>query len=335
MNLIRKTIKSNAHLMYVINKVRGIIGKSRGFSEFIQDGFDFSRFYLKTAEKNGNYDYRIMLIVHSLEKGMCMQDLRPFGRDKVILLVEILKKYDFKRQSGFEYQLGLSALQTWVAFFEEQGWNNEPLVKTVKQYLIDNPYKPYNVGYKVMKNPTASFINKDSIGSDIFLSRYTVRDFGDKDIAVEDLDFALQCFSQTPTACNRQMCKIYMIKSEEHIKLLHNKAQGIGGINLDNMKLFLVTYDIASLDRFGVRNQGYLNAGLTAMNFVNGLHCRGIGTCFMQWGNTRKQDQLVRQALKLPKSERIAVLIGAGYYKDETKIPCSCRKPMEDVFKII
>lgn len=71
------------------------------------------------------------------------------------------------------------------------------------------------------------------------------------------------------------------------------------------------------------------------MNFINGLHARGIGSCCLQWSNKHAEDLKVRKALELQDSERIAVVIAAGYYLEETVIPCSVRKSVDDIYKEI
>lgn len=97
----------------------------------------------------------------------------------------------------------------------------------------------------------------------------------------------------------------------------------------------MVTYDIAAFAYSGERNQGLFNAGLATMNFINALHARGIGPCCLQWSNKRSEDRYVRDALGLSDSERIAIVIGAGYYLQENIIPCSVRRPIKNIFTTI
>ena len=55
----------------------------------------------------------------------------------------------------------------------------------------------------------------------------------------------------------------------------------------------------------------------------------------MEWSNEAKEDAMIRKALKLKSSERIAVTIGAGYYVEKSIIPCSCRRPIDSVFHVL
>lgn len=116
---------------------------------------------------------------------------------------------------------------------------------------------------------------------------------------------------------------------EENIVIGH-----IGRLTEQKNTLFII--DIFNAFAYsGERQQGLFNAGLCTMNFINGLHARGIGSCCLQWSNKHAEDLKVRKALELQDSERIAVVIAAGYYLEETVIPCSVRKSVDDIYKEI
>ena len=71
------------------------------------------------------------------------------------------------------------------------------------------------------------------------------------------------------------------------------------------------------------------------MNFVNGLQISGIGSCCLQWTNQYNEEAKVRGLLGLRKSERIEVVIGAGYYLETSTVPISNRKSKANVFRIL
>lgn len=73
-----------------------------------------------------------MLYVHSIEKGLCMENARPFGFSKVKNLVKILKNE--KDKEKFEYQAGIAVLNAWIAFFKEKGWEHA-ICKEVESFL--------------------------------------------------------------------------------------------------------------------------------------------------------------------------------------------------------
>lgn len=316
------------------NVIRRAVKTVKIYCEYMYDAVNYSKYYIEPSKRKGDYKYQIMLYVHNIEKAMCMpeSELRPFGYKKVAELKEILSSYPENNKQDFEYQLAVSALRAWVNFHEVHNWVDDK-VENIKQFAKNLPDVNLQVGNKIFDRPTKAI--KEGKFYDLLITRHSVRDFEPDEIRQEDLDFALKCFVEAPTACNRQMCKVYQVKNSEVKELLNKTVLGVGGFNKETMNYFIITYDTASLLFYGERNQGYFNAGLVGMNFVNGLHARGIGSCFMQWANKKEEDILVRKALKLSQSEKIAVVIGAGYYKEKSVIPCSCRKPVSDIFRVV
>ena len=270
-----------------------------------------------------------MLLVHSLEKGMCHKDKRPFGVNKALTLVNLLKKSTSEQTVSFEYKLACSVLMAWLLMWDNNGWNVSDIPSQVIEWI--KTCKPSELCAGITEY---SYIPNTEF-ADVVLSRHSAREFQNNQIRKKDLDFALSCFSVAPSACNRQMCKVYLVKDKNLRILLSKTILGLSGFDMETTTLFVVTYDNAALHYSGERNQGMLNAGLAAMNFVNGLHARGIGSCFMEWSNEAKEDAMIRKALKLKSSERIAVTIGAGYYVEKSIIPCSCRRPIDSVFHVL
>ena len=131
------------------------------------------------------------------------------------------------------------------------------------------------------------------------------------------------------------MTKIYYIEDSQKKKAIEKYAQGLSNFNLENANYFIITFDISSCYFVGERNQGWLNAGLLTMNFVNALHSLGIGSCFVQFGNTFLEEQKLKKILNINESERIAIILVAGYYEEEAIVPQSIRKGINDMFKII
>lgn len=92
------------------------IGKSlKIYKEFLNDAHGFSSSYIEAAEEKENYKYSILLLVHSLEKGMCMPSPRPFGGSKVEKLIELIKNYQGD-SSDFEYKIAVETLFSWKKF---------------------------------------------------------------------------------------------------------------------------------------------------------------------------------------------------------------------------
>lgn len=302
--------------------------------EFYKDLKFFLKNYSKSKETQSKIEYNILLITHSIEKGMSNLNPRPFGELKVkelINYVERLNKYE--NHDTYAYFVAINCLRSYNNFYLENNWEFKDINKKVKSFLENYKYVPnINVG-------THLLTEKDYITNVDYLkfmqSRHSVRNFSHKKLLKSDIKKAVEMTLLSPTACNRQMCKIYYVNSTKGKELVRKNAQGIGGFELNNINYFIVTFDISANYFVGERNQGWFNSGLVAMNFVNALHSLGIGSCFIQFGNTFKEEEKLKKQLNISSNERIAVILTAGYYAKESKIPYSPRKSIEDIYSEI
>ena len=70
---------------------------------------------------------------------------------------------------------------------------------------------------------------------------------------------------------------------------------GKGGIYLQGVNSFIISFDVNGLIEKRERNQGYFNARLFTINFINTLHSLGIGTCLIQFNNTVEEEEKLKQ----------------------------------------
>lgn len=281
-------------------------------------------------------EYEVLLLVHSLEKGMCSRELRPFGKEKCRELMHSLTLLiDARRSESSACMMGVAILQKWVAVYEENGWRDDPFDE-VARFLESCDVNTCGV---TCGSRSWSYKDATEFSSLDYLraieSRHSVREFSDVPLRDEDVCSCIEAARLTPTACNRQMCRISWIKNQVLEAELESKIMGLGGFDKTGLNLFVITFDVAALTFFGERNQGYFNAGLVSMNFANALHFRGIGSCFLQWGNAFADERSIAEKLGLDPDERIAAVLGAGYYRKDTLIPCSNRKKPTELFRVV
>lgn len=299
--------------------------------EFIKDYNFFVKNYSKSKQTLEKIEYNMLLITHSLEKGMSNSNPRIFGKEKINNLINYILMYEkLTYDKSYSYKVALNCLLAYSNFYKINNWNNHSNKIIVDEFL--ERYKDIpkiKVGSHELKKEDIT-INFDY--NKFIETRHSVRTFSNKRLLKKDVDRAIEAAILSPTACNRQMCKIYNISEEKNKDLITKYAQGLGNFDLSNINYFIITFDVNAFYFSGERNQGWFNAGLVSMNFVNALHSLGIGTCFIQFGNSFKQEEIIKEKLKINKSERIAVLIAAGYYAETSKIPYSPRKDKKDIY---
>lgn len=297
--------------------------------KFFLKNFIFSK---KSLRKN---EYNIMLSIHQLEKGMTSSDLRPFGVSKIENIIGIINRCpEIIDCNNYVYNYAMSILSNYKDIYEKNNWTNQSEYMKVKKFLDGKKFNIINAGVTEIK--LSDIKNAYNIDFYKFLSsRRSIRNFSSKIISKNDIDKAINMAILSPSACNRQMCKIYYIKTEESKEYVKKIAQGLSLFDKNNINFFIITFDINANNFVGERNQGWFNAGLFSMNFVNALHSLGIGSCFIQFGNSFKDEKKIKTKLKINDSERIAVIIAAGYYDEVSKIPFSTRKNKDDIYREI
>lgn len=304
--------------------------------EFGYDKKMYKKYYVDSTPNNINkISFNMIRIVHSIEKGFSNKNPRPFGINPTNLLIKYVKEYErITKERNFSYNMTLTCLNNYCKFFEERKWNDQPQYIKVLNFIKNRDYNIVDAG---TSEYSLNELNKGMKFDfyDFLKTRHSVRSFNEKKVTDKDIREVINMALLTPSACNRQMIKIYNITDKDKINYINDVAQGVGGFDLKNISYMVITFDINSEYFIGERNQGWFNAGLFSMNLVNAMHNKGIGSCFIQFGNSTGEEDKIKKELNIPDNERIAIFIAYGYYDETTKIPMSTRKNIEMVYKKI
>ncbi|MCX4248465.1 MAG: nitroreductase family protein [Bacilli bacterium] len=323
-------------LKKVIKKVPGFkaLNNTRKSIEFYRDKKFFLKNYMHSkGVTKDKIEYELLLEIHKLEKGFAVVNPRVFGIEKVKRIIELLNLYEkLEFEPSFSSNLGFSSLFEYKNFFEQHNWTETEAYKIIDRFLIDKKVPTELAGAFDLQ--LEDIIEASSVDYESFLkSRKSVRNFSNKEITESIIKKATEIAILSPSACNRQMCKVYFINDEKNKRVIENYAQGLGLFDLTNANYVVITFDVAANYFIGERNQGWFNAGLFSMNFVNALHSLGIGSCFIQFGNSFKEEEEFKNKLDIPHSERVAVIITLGYYDKVSRIPYSTRKPIKEIYR--
>ncbi len=301
--------------------------------EFLNEYKEFNHYYTNSENILNKLEYTMLLNIHALEKGMLNDNPRPFGKEKINTLLNSLNQYylhsNNKNINSFAVELTISILNSYINFYKKNNWENKEEYNQVLNFL--KSYKKNNLLSGAHTIEKEKFIDNTKFDFFSFLkSRHSTRSFKNIPLKKEDIKKAIEMAILSPSACNRQMCKIFHIKNKD---LIINYLSGIGNFDLkNNIDFFLVTFDMDNYLFLSDRHEGWFNAGLISMNFVNALHSLGIGSCFLQFGNLLKEEKELKEKLNIPLNNRIAIVIAAGYYKDSFKVAYSTRKNINDVY---
>lgn len=312
-----------------------VIAKLKAQKEFHYDKSFFLRNFAHSKETKNKLGYNMLFISHSLEKGLSSKRPRRFGVLKIKELQKLIERYQrYENYSeDFEFINAINILRQYKKFYEEKSWTDADEYIKVKQFLKPfSKIEKMDIGGHIIKK--ADFQKMSTVDYESFLSsRHSVREFLPIPVKESDIQKAVGTAILSPSACNRQMCKVYYILDEERKKKVVEIGQGFNCFEKQSISPIVITFDINANIGVGERNQGWFNSGLFSMNLVNALHSLGIGSCFCQFGNPVSQEERLKKTLNIPKNERIAVIIACGYYCEETLIPYSPRKKLEDIYR--
>jgi nitroreductase len=319
----------------VIDKKKKISSIER---EFLYDKnfYMFNEMYASKDNKGNGNGYNIIFNTHSLEKGLSHFELRPFGKKKIEIIIGLLKKQlDFENyERMFSFINGINSLREYKKVYEEYKWTDKLEYKEVSEFLAK--YE------KIIEQKTGAYvITKEKLKKDYDIdynkfikSRHSTRNYKSMPLKIEDIKKAVNMAKYSASACNRQYIKVHYYPKGKMRQNVIDYSVGKGGLYLEGVNTFILTFDVNGLTGKGERNQGYFNAGLFSTNFVNALHSLGIGTCFIQFSNSVKEEEKLKKINEIPSNERIAVILFAGYYDDKSIFCVSPRKDFEEYFTL-
>jgi hypothetical protein len=269
------------------------------------------QYYLYTAKKASNYDLRrrvydkvyddseaekvkrdLTLAYHIIEKGLTMPAPRPgFGKKVVISLVNTVLRYQNLNLplTEMEYRQSVSVLKEYVDLHEQLKVQLDQDVAG-KLALLENQFKTVE-GMRQIKISSDAYFKDAGKPFDLFCrSRYSVRNYIDKEIPLNVLYDCIDLAQKSPSFCNRQPTRVYIVKSAEKKKQVLELQNGNRGFGHLAETLLVVSSVISTTKDIHERNENHLNGGIFIMSLLNALHFYRIGACSLNWAVSNDKD---------------------------------------------
>lgn len=270
--------------------------------------------YKTTRNRKDAMAVPILLTMHQLEKGMSMKlTPREFGGDKAIWLVNALKEYII--ESDYDQEIFIAAINILGEYIKDP-WSVKDKSKrnVIENFIIENKayVKDNFAGVKIIEEPK-EFDKKAIV--DFFQSRSSVREYSEKSVTIEEIRRAVDFAKVTPSACNRQSCRVHYYNDPGTMKLLIENQLGDQGWCNNAKGIIVVTSDQSYFGGCYERSQALIDGGLYAMNLVYGLHYHHIASCFKMFVREIKREMEFKKIANIPSCEIPIVLILVGHYK--------------------
>jgi nitroreductase len=282
---------------------------------------------------------KIIATYHVVEKGLTMPNRRfVFG---VAILRDLMKLINsFVSRYGKDEPQVIHAIGVIKAYYElhlnngiENVDGDPDFFSKINEFLDKWPMVP--AANQIHTNSESYFSARMSSFPEFSASRKTLRHYSDKDLPIERIRSAVQLALNTPSACNRQHCKVYCITQQDKINQVLEIQKGSRGFGHLANKLVVVTSNLEDVLWIGERNDAFVNGGLFLMNLCYALHWEKVAHCILNWSRTPAEDMALRKLIPLKDSETVIALLTCGEVPDEFEIASSPRKNIDNVFEVI
>jgi len=303
--------------------------------------YDVRRFLQHSGVAEGAMSHialqsRITVDYHRIEKALALRDPRPgFGK---AVSERLLTNLDICRQLFGMDTLAQVALNNLVLYDEHMtrtghaDGERRRRIAELQAHANDLPPCRQGGTLKVTRKDIQQAAQHDMSG--FFLSRYSVRQFTDEPVSMDLIQKAVALAQSSPSVCNRQSGRVHVFASPDlRLKALQHQDGNLGFREEINVVL-AVTSELGSFLTVGERNQCWIDGGIFAMSLVYALHSLGLGTCCLNWSVEGEKDRQLRQAVGIPQSEAIILLVAVGHMPEEFTIAQSPRKPVDEVLTV-
>ncbi len=325
------------------NKLWGVWKRYR-FLRKIADNYIYDfRCFIRGSAVDQKFDTQIKLRTkltldyHKIEKGLSLNSpCVGFGQPVIERLLSNL--YTYQNNYGLDEtaQVALNVLFAYHEFNLAHGRDNADFYKRLVS-LIDDISNDENMTCEGgVQQVTKKQIYESSVSdlASFFESRYSIRQFTAEDVHKVLIEKAVQMAQKTPSVCNRQPWKVYVLSDAEDKKKALELQHGNRGFGDQASKLLIVTTELGNYTGIGERNQCWVDGGMFAMSLVYTLHSLGLGTCCLNWCVTHDIDKKLRQVLDIPVSEIVIMMIAVGHLPDELSVAQSPRRNVHEMLSI-
>lgn len=282
---------------------------------------------------------QIIATYHVVEKGLTMPNRRfVFG---VAILRDLMKLINsFVAKYGEDDPQVIHSIGVIKAYYElhlnngiENVDGDPEFFLKIKEFL--DRWTNVPVAKQISTNREDYFSARFSSFPEFAASRKTLRHYSTKELPIERIRSAVQIALNTPSACNRQHCKVYCITQQDTIHKALEIQKGSRGFGHLANKLLVVTSNLEDVLWIGERNDVFINGGLFLMNLCYALHWEKIAHCILNWSRTPSDDMALRELIPLKDSETVIALLTCGEVPEEFEIASSPRKDIDNVFQVI
>lgn len=289
--------------------------------------------FTKEAHKS-----ELIFYYHKIEKGLSLKYIKPFfGLKAVEYLIDSLCNYIYTY--GFD-EISQIAYANIVSYFKyhENLEDNEILgplkekFESLDDYREDKGLLNEDYGINLVKKTDILVENNFN---EVCFKRHSIRQFTNENIDMKLIYEALEIAQTTPSVCNRQANRVYIIDNKEKMKAALKYQNGNAGFDEEINKLLIVTSELNAFVTSNERNQPYIDGGMYSMTLIYALHSLGLGTCPLNLALDSDVDRELKQEINIPDNQVLIMMIAVGHIPEKVPVAASKKLNIDEVFKLI
>lgn len=268
--------------------------------------------------------------IHRIEKGLIMKPRRNlFAEDYIIETVQVYQ--DAAKRKGYsshEIQWASDILHEFFSVVK-----SSPIIDQAKKIFDAHNvtanrndfadlvrYKPCSLSSSLPAQISFGGLNS------LFLCRRSVRWFEPRHVPFELIQQITNTAASAPSACNRQPYRFIVANDPGHASAIAKCAGGTAGFSHQIPALIIVIGDLSAYPSERDRHLIYIDSALASMQLMLAACTVGLSTCPINWPDISSSERQLHKLIKLPKHERVIMLIAIGYGDPEGNIPSSQKK---------
>lgn len=278
----------------------------------------------------------LIFYYHKLEKGMCLPPpKRFFGFDAYKRVMPLISEWGIRGYPK-DFPAYVSTIETLRSYrdavlsFVESSSDAKKVISELNSFL-DSTEK--NNSFSTPINIPTTSIDYDTMKS-LALTRRSVRHYSNDPVEADMLIKAVEIAMLSPSACNRQPCRVHFFTQRNRIKELLSFQNGNRGFTDNIPVLAIITADQKAFFDSTERIEPIFDGGLFTMSLLYGLTSLGLASCCLNWCVTPKTDMACRNILDISPTEKILTFLAIGYADQSAVVPLSGRRPTSDVFTV-
>ncbi|MFG0454077.1 nitroreductase family protein [Shewanella mangrovisoli] len=330
----------------VVKKIIGargvkVIAYARNYllllTNFIKDFRLFLR-HSTVFNQNGlnKKECQIILDYHAVEKGLLFKKTKPrFAKQRILNLHSNLDSILIKNNvCRSQIRVAYQVMCEYYELHQHLGVDISdyyalPIYQNYKNILGDAYTDRFKGAISYHFDDFYSAVTSEfSIFSK---SRKSVREYTGELVSTSLIEKAITLALNTPSVCNRQACKVYLLEDKDRVQKLLTIQGGLTGYTKNINQVLLLTVDRNYFYTVGERNQFYIDGGMFLMNMLYALHYYKIANCPANWGKLTQEEKQLDGIVNIPESEKIICIVPIGIAKEEFRVTLSQRRDLKEV----